>query len=195
MQDECPSGWVTRSTRSRHPLEVVYRLLRRRLEGCSQAVNVVSTHQSSYPTPLIERSGTNPSGIIPVRICALLGPGWLLPPTVGVVAYERWHCFRPSLARVIIERRRWCSFSRAFLVLLGRSVALVVRSDRWWVGQRSTFGGTCATTSCDDFFIMSRYFPYNPRDHRYLGFDSHGIACFGFDPMDFVHVPILVTSP
>ena len=51
-------------------LEVVYRLLRRSLEGCSRAVNVVSTHQSSYPTPLIERSGTNLSGIISVGIRA-----------------------------------------------------------------------------------------------------------------------------
>ncbi|XP_066311987.1 uncharacterized protein [Miscanthus floridulus] len=36
-EDECPSGRVTRSTRSRQPLEVVYRLLRHSLEGCSRA--------------------------------------------------------------------------------------------------------------------------------------------------------------
>ena len=58
--NECPSGRVTCSTRSWQPLEVVYRLLRRSLEGCSWAVNVISTHQSSYPTPVIERSRTNP---------------------------------------------------------------------------------------------------------------------------------------
>jgi hypothetical protein len=32
------------------------------LEGCSRAVNVVSIHQSSYPSPLTERLGTNPNG-------------------------------------------------------------------------------------------------------------------------------------
>ena len=66
--NECPSGRVTCSTRSWQPLEVVYRLLRHSLEGCSRAMNVVSTHQSSYPTPPIERSGTNPSGIS--SVCA-----------------------------------------------------------------------------------------------------------------------------
>ena len=50
-------------------------MLRHSLEGCSRAVNVVSTHQSSYPTPLIERSGTNPSGIISVIGAAVVGIG------------------------------------------------------------------------------------------------------------------------
>ena len=33
----------------------------------TRGVTIVSAHQLSYPTPLIERSGTNPSGIIPLR--------------------------------------------------------------------------------------------------------------------------------
>ena len=64
---------MTRSIRSRQPLEVVYRLLRRGLEGCSRAVNVVSTHQSSYPTPLIKRSETNPSGFTSVYAKRTIG--------------------------------------------------------------------------------------------------------------------------
>jgi hypothetical protein len=44
----------------------VYRLLRHSLEGCSQAVNVISIHQSSYLMLLIERSTTKPCGFISV---------------------------------------------------------------------------------------------------------------------------------
>jgi hypothetical protein len=41
---------------------VVYRMLRRSLEGCSRAVNVISIHESSYPPSLIERLGFTLAG-------------------------------------------------------------------------------------------------------------------------------------